>query len=160
MTTESTKEEIRHAVTSWLKGFNSRDTDEFFKLFHPDAIYANDGSPLMRGSEQIQPWYRQAFKMVTGRALFKEEAIIADGNMAFVVGKIYMEPEDVAESSTGEVAAPVPGETGRVAIVYRRTEEGKWLLAFDMDNRPPDVKPEEFQGVGSDHYLLPAQVQR
>lgn len=153
MSDETTKEELRNAVRAWLQHFNARNTEEFFKLFHPDAIYANGGSPLMRGPDQIQPWYLQAFQLVTGRALLKEEAVIVEGDMGFVVGKFYMEPKPAETGPTEKVPSPVPGETGRVALIYRRSAEGKWLLSFDMDNRPPDVAPEDFAGVGEDHYL-------
>ena len=143
---DATTNEVRERVKSWLAAFNTKNREALFALFHPDLIYANGGSPLMRGTSQVQPWYEQAFEVVSAKALFLEEAIVVDGNTAFVVGKFYFEP--------AEVGAP-PGETGRVAMIWRRGEDGQWLLVFDMDNRPPDSVPEDFAGRTADHYMMP-----
>ena len=149
MSNETTREQVRQRVKSWLIAFNTKDRDALFDLFHPEMIYANDGAPLMRGMEQVQPWYEQAFKMVEGRALFREEAIVIEGNWALVVGTFYFEP--------GQTDAPV-GEAGRVAMIWRRQGDGPWLLSFDMDNRPPDALPKNFSEVGQDAYLAPLEV--
>ncbi len=148
----ATQEQVRQRVKSWLVAFNTKDRDALFALFHPDMIYANDGVPLMRGAKQIHPWYDQAFKMLDGRALFREEAIVIEGNSALVVGTFYFEP---GNADTPESEA---GSAGRVAMVWRRTADGPWLLCFDMDNRPPDALPENFSGAGQDAYLAPQEV--
>ena len=97
----------------------------------------------MTGVEQIRPWFEQAFEAVTGTVLFKEEALIVDEKMALLVGKFYFEP------SQGEAT----GEAGRVALVYRKAADGRWLLAFDMDNRPPDAVADDFVRSDSETYL-------
>lgn len=147
MNDEKTREEVRQRVKSWMVAFNSRNKEDLYALFHPEMIYANDGAPLMRGSGQVQPWYDQAFQMISGRAVFREEAIEIMGDAALVVGKFYFEP--------AEADAPV-GETGRVAMIWRREPDGPWLLSFDMDNRPPDSLPEDFAQATEDAYLTPA----
>ena len=143
MSDQAATKEVRQRVKSWLIAFNSKNKEELFSLFHPEMIYANDGAPLMRGTEQVQPWYQQAFQMAIGRALFRVEAIVVEGNSALVVGKFYFEP-------TEEGAV---GETGRVAMIWRRVQDGQWLLSFDMDNRPPDSLPEDFAGATEDAFV-------
>lgn len=145
MSNEASREVVRHSVRSWLNAFNSKNKEELFALFHPEMLYANDGAPLMRGTSEVQPWYEQAFQMMSARALFREEAIVVMENTALVVGKFYFEP---AESN-----APA-GETGRVAMIWRRDSNGSWQLYFDMDNRPPDSRPEDF-AAATDAYLAP-----
>ena len=154
MSNEATQEQVRQRVRSWLTAFNEKDHDALFGLFHPEMIYANDGVPLMRGTAQIQPWYEQAFKMIDGRALFREEAIVVQGDTALVVGTFYFEP--------GKADAPdsEAGAAGRVAMIWRREADGPWLLSFDMDNRPPDALPEDFSDAGQDAYLAPMEVNR
>ncbi len=137
------QEEVRQRVKSWLIAFNSKNEDDLFALFHPEMIYANDGAALMRGTDQVQPWYQQAFQMMTGRALFREEAIVIEGNSALVVGKFYFEPAE-----EGGI-----GETGRVAMIWRKAPQGQWLLSFDMDNRPPDSLAEDFAGATEDAFF-------
>lgn len=150
MSNETSKEEVRQRVKSWLTAFNSKNKEDLYALFHPEMIYANDGAPLMQGTSQVQPWYEQAFQMMSGRALFREEAITIMGNTALAVGKFYFEPEEKNAQ---------PGETGRVAMIWRREPDGPWLLCFDMDNRPPDSLPENFAGATEDAYLMPQGAQ-
>ena len=130
-------QQVRETLKSWLIAFNAKDTPSLFSLYDPEAVYANDNAPLMRGIEQIGPWFEHVFKTVTSTLVFKEEVLFQEGDMALLVGKFYFKPQN--ESTNNE-----SGETGRVALVYRRTEDDRWLLLYDMDNRPPDVVPQDF----------------
>lgn len=129
--TKSVHENLR----TWLAAFNAKDIDKLTSLYDPDSIYANASAPLARGTEQIKLWYENAFSTVSGTLLFKEEAYFEQDSMALVVGKYFFQPPIGSNSE---------GNTGRVALGYRRSEDGRWLLLFDMDNTPPDVKPQDF----------------
>jgi len=127
---------VRENLDAWLQAFNAKDLDKLFSLYDPESMYANAGAPLMKGVAQIKPWYQEAFKAVKGTLLHIEEGAFQEGNMALLIGRYYFKPED----NTGNEEGP----TGRVALAYRKSEDGRWLLLFDMDNVPPDVKPEDF----------------
>ncbi len=131
--TELTK--VRQNLKTWLKAFNSQDIKTLFSLYDPESIYANASAPLMCGIEQIRPWYKQAFTNTNGTLLHKEEAAFQEGNMAVLIGSYYFKPPHENKEH---------GPTGRVALIYRRNTDGNWLLLFDMDNTPPDIKPEDF----------------
>ncbi len=132
--TNTPENEIRKAVKAWLLRFNTKDESTFFDLFHPEIVYANGASPLMRGISEIRPWYQEMWKHLEATAIVKEEQITVTGDMALFVGRFLFQPDN----------SDHPAETGRVALVYRKNENGDWLLAFDMDNRPPDVQPADF----------------
>ncbi|MEW2915521.1 nuclear transport factor 2 family protein [Ruegeria sp. ANG10] len=131
-------DKVRANLDTWMTAFNAKDIDALFTLYDPESIYANAGAALMRGVDQIKPWYQQAFEMVEGTLHHKEEAAFIEGNMALLLGAYYFEPP----------AGVTPPEdahlTGRVALAYRRNDAGEWKLLFDMDNTPPDVTPEDF----------------
>lgn len=129
---------VRENLDTWMKAFNAKDLDTLFSLYDPESIYANAGAPLMRGVEQIRPWYSEAFSVMEGTLLHEEEAAFQEGNMAFLLGRYYFKPP--AGSSNEQ-----EGMTGRVALIYRKSTDGRWLLLFDMDNMPPDITPADFQ---------------
>ena len=130
-------QQVRDTLNKWLIAFNTKDTKTFFSLYDPESVYANNNTPLMRGVGQIRPWFEQAFEKVTSKLLFLEEVFFQEGNMALIVGKFYFKP--LNGNGNNEV-----GQTGRVTLLYRRTEDGRWLLLYDMDNKAPDAVPQDF----------------
>lgn len=129
---------VRQNLNAWLAAFNAKDADALFALYDPESIYANAAAPLMRGVEQIKPWYEHAFQAIAGTLHHKEEAVFVEGNMALLLGAYYFEPPQGAE-------APKDAHlTGRVLLAYRRNDAGEWKLLFDIDNTPPDVTPATF----------------
>lgn len=129
---------VRGNLEDWLKAFNAKDIEALFTLYDPDSIYANAGSALMRGIEQIKPWYVEALSNTQGTLLYKEESALQDGNLAMLLGAYYFQPPD-------KVRPPVDAHlTGRVVLIYRRNQNGEWKLLFDMDNAPPDITPASF----------------
>lgn len=127
----------RENLSCSLAAFNNKDLDKLSSLYDPESLYANATAPLAQGIEQIAPWYEQAFAGVDGTLLFKEEALFQENTMALLVGKYFFRPPNDKEPSDH-------GDTGRVALIYRRAADGRWLLLFDMDNTPPDVSPQDF----------------
>lgn len=127
---------VRENLHTWLKAFNNKDAETLFSLYDPESIYANAGAPLMKGINQIRPWYEGAFAQIEGTLLHQEEAAFIEGTMAILIGKYYFKPPEGAQEE---------GATGRVALVYRKSTDGRWGLLFDMDNMPPDIKPEDFK---------------
>lgn len=133
---------VRENLATWLAAFNARDIDTLFSLYDPESVYANAGAPMMRGIEEIKPWYEQAFKAIEGTLLHKEEAAFIEGGMAVLIGAYYFSPPEGVTPPAD--APPETHLTGRVALVYRRNEAGEWKLLFDMDNTPPDITPADF----------------
>lgn len=129
---------VRENLADWLRAFNAKDIDSLFLLYDTNSLYANANAPLMRGVEQIRPWYQEALANVQGKLLYREEAAIQDGNLAMLLGAYYFKPP------TGVTPPSDAKLTGRVALVYKRNQEGDWKLLFDMDNTPPDISPETF----------------
>ncbi|MEM7587054.1 MAG: nuclear transport factor 2 family protein [Acidobacteriota bacterium] len=134
---DTTADEIRNALASWLDAFNGRDVDALMAIYDPQAVYANAAASLMRGKDEIRPWFENALAGTRATACFKEEALFSGADLSLIVGKFYTK---FAQEGQDEES----GETGRVGLVFRRSEAGSWRLAFDMDNRPPDVDVRDF----------------
>ncbi|MGD1857655.1 MAG: YybH family protein [Leptolyngbyaceae cyanobacterium] len=127
---------VRENLDAWLKAFNQRDVEALLKLYDSESLYANAGAAMMQGIEEIKPWYEGVFANIEGKLLFKEEHAFQDGRLALLVGKYFF------QSPVGQ--APSNNAAGRVALVYRRADDGRWRLLFDMDNAPPDCTPADF----------------
>jgi len=133
----SSAAQIRQALDRWLKAFNTKDADTFFTLYDPDTVYANAGAALMTGVEGLRPWYEEAFKDQSLRVYFKEETLFESDGMALIAGKYHFKKLQ----GDGRLE---PGASGRVALLYRRATDGRWLLAYDIDNTPPDSSAADF----------------
>ena len=143
----SDKEHVRQALKSWLQAFNNKDYEAFSALYDPEVLYSNNSAPLKRGATEVVSSFKPAFSSEIGTLQFLEEAVFQDGNLALIVGKFYFRPSDDTDPDE-------TGATGRVALVYRRSLDGRWLLLYDMDNKPPDSKPEDFERFPSDIFYL------
>ena len=128
---------VRENLEQWLAAFNAKDIGALLSLYDPESVYANAGSPLMTGVDQIKPWYENVFPVLSGQLLYKEETAFIEGNMAMLIGKYYFQPP-------ADSPEDAEGATGRVVLVYRKSIDGRWLLLFDMDNTPPDILPSDF----------------
>ncbi|KIC49531.1 nuclear transport factor 2 family protein [Tateyamaria sp. ANG-S1] len=131
-------EKVRANHDTWLAAFNAKDIDTLVTLYDPESVYANAEFPLMRGVDQIKPWYAQAFANIQSTLHYKEETAFLEGTMAILSGVYYFEP------LSGDTTQDDDHLTGRVLLAYRRNAAGEWKLLFDMDNRPPDVSPADF----------------
>lgn len=129
-------DKVRENLNAWLNAFNERDLETLFTLYDPESLYANAGNAMKQGIEEIKPLYEGMFANLEGSLLFKEEQAFQDGGLALLVGKYFVQPP--AGQPLSDNAA------GRVALVYRKAENGRWRLLFDMDNTPPDCTPADF----------------
>ncbi|MEM7249107.1 MAG: nuclear transport factor 2 family protein [Acidobacteriota bacterium] len=124
--------EVRSALKAWLAAYNARDLDALMSLYDPGIIYANAHSPLIRGLDEVRPWFEKALAASGQRELlFKEETLIAGEELTLIAGKFCFRQPDGS------------GSAGRVTLLYRRSE-GRWLLAYDTDNTPPDCVSSDF----------------
>ena len=94
----------RENFQAWLVAFNVKDTKSLCSLYDPKRLYANTAAPLVRGISAIRPWYENAFQMVEGTLLFKEESFFQGEDMALPVGKYYFKPPNESDAK---------GDTGR-----------------------------------------------
>lgn len=129
---------VRDSLDAWLAAFNAKDVDKLIALYDPDCVYANAAAPLLRGADQIEPWFEQAFPNIKGTLRYQEETAFVEGTMALLSGVYYFEPP------AGVTPSEDDNLTGRVLVAFRCNSAGEWKLIFDMDNMPPDVSPALF----------------
>jgi hypothetical protein len=59
-------DKVRENLTTWLECFISKNIDKLFTLYDSESVYANSDAPLMRGVDQIRPWYEQMIPQMQG----------------------------------------------------------------------------------------------
>jgi ketosteroid isomerase-like protein len=121
-----------------LAAFNAKDTASLFSLYDPHTVYANAASPRMDGIEAVMPWYEEVFQEPSLHVFFIEETLFESDGLALIAGKYHFKNLQADGSYQ-------PGGGGRVALVFRRAADGRWLLAYDIDNNPPDVSAADFE---------------
>ncbi|MEM9669448.1 MAG: DUF4440 domain-containing protein [Pseudomonadota bacterium] len=127
---------IRANLAAWLTAYNAKDIDALMALYEVESIYAGATAPLLTNLDEIRARYAAGFANNRGKLLFKEEKAFVSGDMGLLLGKYYFQPPKGVNA---------PGPTGRVTLVYRRQDDGRWKLLLDMDNSPPDVLPSDFE---------------
>lgn len=138
MQPSSSAREVRETMDRWLAAFNAKDADTLFSIYDPETVYANAGAPLMQGVASVKPWYDRVLEDRSLRVYFKEETLFESDGLALIAGKFLFK-------NLEEDGSYSPGSAGRVAVLFRRAEDGQWKLAYDMDNRPPDASPSDFE---------------
>ena len=130
--TTTVEAEVRAPLADWLTAFNHKNPDAFYRLYDPEIVYANEHAPLRRGLDQVRDSFTDAFATPESRISFREEALFASADLALITGTYHFAMLAVDDSLTA-------GASGRVALLYRRAADGRWLLTFDIDNTPPDA---------------------
>ncbi|MGH3643993.1 MAG: YybH family protein [Mycobacterium sp.] len=138
MEKQTNGDQVRAVLDRWLAAFNAKDSQTLFSLYDPDTVYANSGSGRMDGVEGLRPWYEEVFEDRSLRVLFKEETLFEDDALALIAGKFHFRNLQADGSYQS-------GGCGRVALLFRRAKDGAWRLAYDIDNKAPDVFPTDFE---------------
>ncbi|MEM9907587.1 MAG: DUF4440 domain-containing protein [Cyanobacteria bacterium P01_D01_bin.44] len=140
MNNPSTKERVREAIREWLSACQTRDFEKLATLYDSEAVYAHDRAALIRGVPSIVAWFENALSQMSFKSYFKEEVLLVEGRIAIAVGKFCLVPTD----------EQFPPEAGRVVLTYRRSADDRWLLVCDIDNRPPDCSPNDFDFIAEE----------
>lgn len=140
MNNSSAKEQVREAIREWLSACKTGDFEKLATLYDSEAVYAHDRAALIRGVPNIVSWFENALSQMSFESYFQEEVLLVEGNIAIAVGKFCLAPTD----------EKFPPEAGRVVLTYRRSADDRWLLICDIDNRPPDCSPSDFDIIAKE----------
>ncbi|MGD1857653.1 MAG: YybH family protein [Leptolyngbyaceae cyanobacterium] len=136
----SAAERVREAIREWLSACQTRDFEKLATLYDSEAVYAHDRAALICGVPNIVAWFENALSQLPFESYFKEEVLLVEGNIAIAVGKFCLVPTD----------KQFPPEAGRAVFTYRRSADDRWLLVCDIDNRPPDCSPKDFDIIAKE----------
>jgi ketosteroid isomerase-like protein len=115
--------ELDRVLRDYEKAWRGRDAAGLAELFTEDGFVLSNGSPAVRGRAAIREVYAQA----GGPLFLRAFAYSTDGATGYIIGGFRGEES---------------GADGGKFVLAIRKQDGKWLIAADMDNtnrhpRPP-----------------------
>ena len=122
--------ELAGIVKNWFKYFNANDADKLVELYDDSAIYASHDFPLTVGKANINELYNTVFQLKPS-VISNTVKTSVEGNIGIVLGEF----EFKATTLEGKAVK----DDGRFLVIYKKFEDGKWRIIYDMDNHPPDV---------------------
>jgi len=123
---------IKAAAQDWIVAFKAGDIDALMRLYAPDAFVALHGQPAMRGKTAIRDYFAPKLGTAQVEFLLKFEDIQVHGDMAHLVSQYWY------QSVPNEGGDPLR-DAGRSALIYKKAEDGSWLIYLDIDQQTPDV---------------------
>lgn len=107
---------LARVLTDYETAWRKSDAAALARLFVEDGFVLSDGRPPVRGRSAIQRQYTGAGGPLALRAL----AFATDGAVGYIIGGFARQE--------GEP------DIGKFTLTLRKTADGTWLIASDMDN--------------------------
>ena len=108
--------ELDRVLRDYERAWIARDASALAALFTTDGFVLRPGHPPVRGRAEIQKSYQNAGGPLHLRALAVEQS----GPIAYIIG-----------AYGPKAGAP---DAGKFILALQRDEQGRWLIAADMDN--------------------------
>lgn len=108
--------DLDRVLRDYESAWRARDADALASLFTEDGFILRPGHPPVRGREAIARAYAESGGRLHLRALAYERS----SPVAYIVG--------------GYTSTPKWPDAGTFILSLRRSADGRWLIAADMDN--------------------------
>jgi ketosteroid isomerase-like protein len=120
-------ENVKAVVDKWLASLDSGNIEGMLDTCDAEVVVANERQPTTVGIQAIRDKYAPRIEASTFRSGFNIQHTAVYGDLALVIGHFDVE---ATNKKTGEKG----GGSGRLAITYRRHDDGSWKMILDMDN--------------------------
>jgi ketosteroid isomerase-like protein len=112
--------ELDRVLRDYERLWRAGDTAALAELFSEDGWVFASGNPPAQGRAAIRKTYEA---MDGGPLRLRALAYATDGSTGYLLGAYGYGDE-----------APGGGDSGKFTLTLRRSPEGRWLIASDMDN--------------------------
>lgn len=123
----SDTDDVKAVLNKWLSSLDAGDLQGMLDTCDPECITANEKTPTAIGIDHIREKYGPRIEAATFKSGFEIEHMALYGDFAIIIGHFDVE---MTSKATGEKG----GGKGRLALGYRRHEDGSWKMVLDMDN--------------------------
>ena len=108
--------ELDRVLRDYERAWQGRDAAGLAALFTEDGFVLSNGKPPVRGRAAIREAYAKSGGPLALRAL----AFTTEGKVGYIIGGFGGKPGDP--------------DWGKFVLALRRGDDGRWLIAADMDN--------------------------
>ena len=115
--------ELDRVLRDYERGWQGRDAAGLAALFTEDGFVLSNGKPPVRGRAAIREAYAKSGGPLALRAL----AFTTEGKVGYIIGAFGGKPGDP--------------DWGKFVLALRRGDDGRWLIAADMDNENRGAGP-------------------
>ncbi len=122
---------LDRVLRDYERAWEARDAAALAALFTEDGFVLSNGRPPVRGRDAIRAAYADGGGPLVLRAL----AYATEGAVGYVIGAY-----GAGGGEGGE------GDTGKFVLELRRGEDGRWLIAADIDNSNRRPRPQPAPG--------------
>ena len=127
--TSADAQAIKDGEATWVKDWQSKDTDKIVAHYSPDAALLVSGMPAIKGTDAIKSGIGTMLKDPHLSLTFSPTVVVvAQGDdIAYTQGVYTM---TYTEPKTGMVLI----EKGKYVTVYKKQDDGSWKAVEDIDN--------------------------
>jgi ketosteroid isomerase-like protein len=108
--------ELDRVLRDYERAWQARDAAGLAALFAEDGFVLSNGRPPVRGRAAI----REAYATGGGPLALRALAYSTEGKVGYIIGAFG-----------GKPGGP---DSGKFVLALRRGDDGRWLIAADMDN--------------------------
>lgn len=123
----SDTDDVKAVLDKWLTSLDSGNLQGMLNTCDPECIIANENTPTTVGVDHIRAKYAPRIEAATFKSGFEIEHMAIYGDFAIIMGHFDVEMTNKASGEKGS-------GSGRLALGYRRHEDGSWKMVLDMDN--------------------------
>lgn len=116
----------------WIKHYKAGDLESLMALYTDDARVMLHEQPALVGKEAIRGYFETTMgKNDVDFQIDVERAEII-GDVAYLISKYWM-------TVTPPNGVEPWRDAGRSLLIYKKSDDGKWLIHADIDQSTPDV---------------------
>lgn len=120
-------EDVKTALNEWMVGLDTGDLERMIATCDPEVVICNERQPTTIGIPAVRNKYGPRIEAATFESTYEIQHLKVYGDFALIIGHFTVKTTNKA---TGEVG----GGEGRLALCYRRHEDGRWKFILDVDN--------------------------
>lgn len=128
----TTEEVFEQIGGRWIKHYLAGDLDALMTLYTDDARVMLHEQPALVGKQAIRAFF--AGSMGKNDVKFEIDVERAEifGNVAYLISKYWM-------TVTPPNGVEPWRDAGRSLLIYKKSDDGQWLIHADIDQATPDV---------------------
>ena len=133
--------ELDRVLRDYERAWAARNSEALARLFTPDGFAMPNGAPALRGRAAIRGG---GYGKSGGPLVLRALAFGTEGSSGWIVG-------GYGQGAVGGYGRSADtGDVGKFVLLLRRGDDGRWLIAADIDNsnsrpvstsRPPTPTP-------------------